>query len=96
VIAVTNQGSAHGTNIRITCVLEDNVQYVSSAGTSPGSIQGNTVRFAPLGSLAPKSKATWRVMATAVKPGDVRVKVTMDTDQLTRPVEETEATHLYE
>jgi len=36
------------------------------------------------------------VMATAVKPGDVRCRVTMDTDQLTRPVEETEATHLYE
>jgi uncharacterized repeat protein (TIGR01451 family) len=96
VIAVTNQGSARCTNIRIACVLEDNVQYVSSPGISPGSIKGNTVRFAPLGSLAPKSKATWRVMATAVKPGDVRFKVTMDTDQLTRPVEETEATHLYE
>jgi len=96
VIKVTNQGSARGTNIRIDCVLEDNVRYVSSAGTTPGSIEGNTVRFAPLGSLAPKAKATWRVVGTAVKPGDVRVKVTMNSDQLTRPVEETEATYLYE
>jgi uncharacterized repeat protein (TIGR01451 family) len=96
VITVTNQGTAHGTNIRITCVLEDNVQYLSSAGTSPGSINGNTVTFAPLGILPPQAEATWRVVGTAVKPGDVRFKVTMNTDQLTRPVEETEATHLYE
>jgi uncharacterized repeat protein (TIGR01451 family) len=96
VITVTNQGSAHSTNIRIVCVLEDNVRYVSSAGTSPGQIKGNTLRFAPLGSLAPKTKATWRVVSTAVEPGDVRCKVTMNTDQLTRPVEETEATYLYE
>jgi len=96
VITVTNQGSAHSTNIRIACVLEDNVRYVSSAGTSPGQIKGNTVRFAPLGILPPKAKATWRVVGTAVEPGDVRCKVTMNTDQLTRPVEETEATYLYE
>jgi len=96
VITVTNQGSAHSTNIRIICVLEDNIQYVSSAGTSPGSVEGSTIRFAPLGILPPKAEATWRVVGTAVKPGDVRFKVTMNTDQLTRPVEETEATHLYE
>ncbi|MHC4487862.1 MAG: hypothetical protein ACYSW7_01610 [Planctomycetota bacterium] len=96
VITVTNQGSAHSTNIRIVCVLEDNVRYVSSAGTSPGQIKGNTVRFAPLGILPPKAKATWRVIATAVEPGDVRCKITLNTDQLTRPVEETEATYLYE
>jgi uncharacterized repeat protein (TIGR01451 family) len=96
VITVTNQGSAHSTNIRIACVLENNVQYVSSAGTSPGQIQGNTVRFAPLGILQPQAKATWRVVSTAVEPGDVRCKVIMNTDQLTRPVEETEATYLYE
>jgi uncharacterized repeat protein (TIGR01451 family) len=96
VITVTNQGSANSTNIRITCVLEDNIQYVSSAGTSPGSVEGNTIRFAPLGILPPKAEATWRVVGTAVKPGDVRFKVIMNTDQLTRSVEETEATHLYE
>ncbi len=96
VITVTNQGSGQSTNIRISCILEDNVRYISSAGTSPGQIKGNTVRFAPLGILPPKAKATWRVVGTAVEPGDVRCKVTLNTDQLTRPVEETEATYLYE
>jgi uncharacterized repeat protein (TIGR01451 family) len=96
VITVTNQGSAVSTNIRIACVLEESEQYVSSSGPTAGTLEGNTVNFVSLGSLAPQAKATWRVVVTALKPGDIRFKVTMNTDQLDRPVEETEATHLYE
>jgi len=96
VISVTNQGSAAATNVRIACILEDNVQYVSSAGATAGSAEGRTVEFFPLSSLAPKARAAWRVVVVAVKPGDVRFKVVMNVDQLTRPVEETESTRLYE
>ena len=95
VITATNQGSAPGTNISIVCNLEANEQYVSSTGATKGTLAGSTLTFTPLRSLAPKAKATWRVIVKAVKEGDVRFKVTMNTDQLTRPVEETEATHLY-
>jgi uncharacterized repeat protein (TIGR01451 family) len=96
VITATNQGSADGTNIRIVCTLEDNVRYVSSSGATAGTLQDNKVNFAPLRRLAPKAKATWRVVVRAVKPGDVRFRTAMNTDQIQRPVEETEATHLYE
>jgi len=96
VIIATNQGSSPGTNIRIVCTLEDNEQYISSSGATMGTFLGNTVTFEPLRSLSPKNKATWRIVVKAVKVGDVRFRVTMNTDQLTRPVEETEATHLYE
>jgi len=97
VITTTNQGSIADTNIRIVCTFEDNQQYVSSSGPTTGLVDGNTLKFAPLRSLAPKAKATWRVVIRAVKPGDVRFKVTMTTDKLERrPVEETEATRLYE
>lgn len=96
VIQVTNQGSATATNIHIVCILEDNVRYISSAGATASSIEGQTVRFFPLGSLAPQAKAAWRVVVEAVRPGDVRFKAVMNADQLTRPVEETESTHLYE
>jgi uncharacterized repeat protein (TIGR01451 family) len=96
VISVTNQGSAIATNISITCILEDNVRYISSAGATAGSIKDQIVKFSPLSSLAPKDKAAWRVVVGAVRPGDVRFKAIMNVDQLTRPVEEAEATHLYE
>jgi hypothetical protein len=76
--------------------LESNVQYVSSAGATAGSIEGQMVKFYPLSSLEPKARAAWRVVVAAVKPGDVRFKTVMNVDQLTRPVEETESTHIYE
>jgi len=96
VIVATNQGSSPGTNISIVCTLEDNEQYVSSSGATAGTLKDDTVTFAPLRSLAPQAKATWRVVVKAVKAGDVRFKVIMNTDQIDRPVQETEATHLYE
>ncbi|MDD5459331.1 MAG: hypothetical protein PHF37_08060 [Phycisphaerae bacterium] len=96
VITATNQGSAPDTNIRIICTLEDSQQYVSSSGATKGSVAGNTVTFEPLSTLAPKAQATWRLVVKAVKSGDVRFTAVMNTDQLTRPVQETEATNQYE
>jgi len=96
VIEVVNQGSAADTNIRISAVLDDKLQYVSSAGATAGSVQGKTISFAPLRTLEPKGKATWRIVVKGAIAGDARLKVTMHTDQLALPVEQTEATHVYQ
>ena len=58
--------------------------------------QNNVVRFAPVGALAPKDKATWRVVVRGKSPADARFAVTLTSDQLTRPVQENEATYFYE
>ena len=84
------------TDIAIVCTLEENETYVSSSGATRGRLEGNKITFQPLGSLAPKAKAQWNVVVKAVKAGDVRFTVTMNSDQLTRSVEETESTNLYE
>ena len=96
VIRVKNQGSATATNIRIACIMEDNVRYISSAGATASSTEGLTIKFFPLGTLAPKAEVAWRVIVEAVKAGDMRFKVVLNMDELTRPVEETESTHLYD
>lgn len=95
-ITVTNQGSAVGTNIVIKAMLESEMEYVSSAGATQGSFAGNTVTFAPLPSLNPRTRASWEVTVKAKAVGDVRFKTTMRSDQLTRDVEETESTNFYE
>lgn len=95
-IKVTNQGSAPATGINITCTLEDSIQYVSSHGPTAGTMEGNVLTFAPLPTLPPKVDAAWRVVIKAVQPVDSLFKATMTTDQLSRPVEESEATHLYQ
>jgi uncharacterized repeat protein (TIGR01451 family) len=95
VITVTNQGSATATNLKITCTLEDSMQFVSADGATQGSAAGPKVTFAPLASLNAKAKATWKVTVKAVKEGDVRFGVVLNADQLDRDVQETESTHFY-
>ncbi|MBM4029153.1 MAG: DUF11 domain-containing protein [Planctomycetes bacterium] len=96
VIVATNQGSQASTNVQITCRIEEPQQFVSAAGATVGTLEGQTILFAPLPTLAAQAKATWRVVVKAVKPGDVRFWTAMNTTELERCVEETEATQQYE
>jgi len=95
-VTASNEGSAADGNVRIICLLDDKLQYVSSAGATPGSLMGKTISFAPLRSLEPKTKATWRIVVKGLQAGDVRFKATMHTDQIALPIESMEATHIYQ
>jgi len=94
-IEVTNQGTAVGTNIRVTCTLPAEQDYVTSTGPTQGAATGKTLTFAPLASLAPKAVAVFNVTVKANAAGDVRFAVEMVSDQMTSPVNETESTHQY-
>lgn len=94
-IVVTNQGSANDTNIVIECTLPPEQKYVSSEGPTQATVSGQVVKFAPLPSLAPKAKATWKVVVQGLKEGDVRFKVKLTSDVLQTSVDETESTHIY-
>ena len=96
IITVTNQGSAVGTNIRITCTVQPEGSPVSAEGPSRASVSGQTVTFDPIPTLAPKQRATFKVVVKANSPKDTRFAVSMVTDQQTTPVTETESTYFYE
>ncbi|HND53840.1 MAG TPA: DUF11 domain-containing protein, partial [Pirellulaceae bacterium] len=95
-ITVTNQGSATDTNIKLTCTVEAAQQLVSGGGATNGVISGSTITFAPLPKLDAKQHATFKVTVKALKAGDIRFTVALKSDQLTRSVDETEATNQYE
>jgi hypothetical protein len=95
-IAVTNQGTAFDSNITIVCTMEPSQEFVSATGATQGSlVEPLVINFAPLPSLAPKQTARWRVVVKAVARESVRFKVSLTTDQISRSVEETEATNQY-
>ncbi|MGN6726526.1 MAG: CARDB domain-containing protein [Tepidisphaeraceae bacterium] len=94
-IEVTNQGTAPGTNIKLVCTLEDPMSFVTASGETKDTVDGKTITFEPLGSLAPKAKAVYKVTVKAAKSGDVRFKTIITSDQLGRPVESTEATTFF-
>lgn len=94
-IRVANQGSAPGTNIRLTCALPANQEFVSGSGDTTVSAQGRTVQVEVLPTLAPKAQAVWRVVAKALATGDARFDTQLTSDQFTNPIEEIEATTQY-
>jgi uncharacterized repeat protein (TIGR01451 family) len=96
VISTINEGTAPDHNIHILCDLEDKLEYVSSSGPNQASLKGRTLSFSELKTLGPTEKATWRVVTKAIRPGSIRFKVTLSSDVLSRPIEQTEATFLYE
>lgn len=94
-ITVTNQGSARDTNITIISKIPFAQEYISTEGSTSGSLSGNTLTLAPLASLQPDEKAQWKIKVRAKKIGDVLFGVSMTTDQLNVKVQETEATTIY-
>ena len=94
-ISITNQGSAPATNVKIASLLESPMELVSAKGATNSHLDGGTLTFDPLASLAPKAKALYTVVVKAKEAGDVRFKTTLTSDQLKRPVEELEATTFY-
>jgi uncharacterized repeat protein (TIGR01451 family) len=94
-VSITNQGSAVDTNIRMNCILENGMEYVSSTGPTKGTLSGSTISFEPISSLAPKDKAVWNIVIKATAAGDMRFKTTLTSDQMSRPAEKTEPTTFY-
>ena len=94
-ILVTNQGTATGTNIRLTCLLDSSQEYVTASGNTPALAHDRTVTFDPLPVLEPKAVASWLVTVRAVKEEDVRFKVELRSDQFERPITEDESTRQY-
>jgi len=88
-------GLGVSTNIRLVCTIEDSQEYLSGGGATPMQAGGQTITSEPLSVLEPKARATWWVVVKALKAGDVRFTVRLASDQLARPVEETEATNQY-
>ncbi len=95
VIKVTNQGSAVGTHLKVTCSLPESQEFVSSEGPAPARVEGRMIVMDTLPELAPKAQAVWRVTIKALKPDDARFKVFISSDQFQKPVQKDEATQLY-
>lgn len=93
-IVVTNQGSAPDRNISIVCNLEAAAEFVTASGQY--EVNGQTVTFAPVGVLNTKERVVFELTVKAVAAGDIRFGVTMNTEELERPVQETESTNFYE
>ena len=96
-IRVLNQGSKAAMNVEVGVLLPPEMQPVAAEGP-PGirqAVEGSAVRFDALSRLAPKADTTYRVRARCLRPGDLRVRVQLTTDEIRTPVTKEESTMVY-
>jgi uncharacterized repeat protein (TIGR01451 family) len=100
-IHVVNEGSIAASNLQITALFPPELKPLHADGPGRGMIDRRTaaagfaVQFEPMARLEPKGEATYRVRAQAIQPGDLRVKVEVQTDDMHQPVTKEENTRVY-
>lgn len=94
-IHVVNEGSIAASNLQITALFPPELKPLHADGPGRSAIDRRTVQFEPMARLEPKGEATYRVRAQAIQPGDLRVKVEVQTDDMHQPVTKEENTRVY-
>lgn len=94
-IRVTNQGTKAATNVRIVTTLPPGMNLISASGETNHSIQAGSVAFEPIASLAPKADTVYRLQVQVAQPGDLRLGVEIQTDDLAQPIRKEESTRVF-
>jgi len=94
-IRVLNQGSKAATNVQVAVMLPVELRAISAEGPAAHVIEAGRVLFEPLPRLAPKADTAYRVRVQGLRPGDLRTRVQVWTDEMTTPVTKEESTRVY-
>jgi len=94
-IRVVNQGTKASTNVRLAVQLPPQMQAVAAEGPTRYAADAGRVLFDGLARLAPKADTTFRVRAQALRPGDLRTRIQLLTDEMQTPVTKEESTRVY-
>ncbi|MGD0653219.1 MAG: hypothetical protein ABSA16_02645 [Thermoguttaceae bacterium] len=95
VVRVVNQGSKAASNVRLAVLLPGEMQPLAAEGPTRHAIESGRVVFEGLARLDPKADATYRIKAKGIRPGDLRTKFQLVTDEMQSPVTKEESTRVY-
>jgi uncharacterized repeat protein (TIGR01451 family) len=95
-IRITNTGTMHCTNVKLTAAMSDALTVGQVTATVPHKVVGQTLVFDSIGKLPVKENLTIRVKAKGTMPGDQRFKVQLSCDQLKQPVVKEESTSFFQ
>jgi uncharacterized repeat protein (TIGR01451 family) len=94
-IHVVNQGSKAASNVQMAVILPPEMKPIAAEGPTRNSVEGNRILFEGLAQLAAKADTTYRVRAQGLKPGDLRTRIQLLTDEMQSPVTKEESTRVY-
>jgi uncharacterized repeat protein (TIGR01451 family) len=94
-IRVVNQGSKAATDVQLQAVLDPSMKAISADGPTQHVIERGVVAFEKLPRLAPKADTTYHVRVQGLRPGDLRLRVQVVTNEITTPILKEESTRVY-
>lgn len=94
-IRVVNQGTKAAGNVQISVDLPPGLKVISAEGESAHKIQDGRLVFEPIQQLAPKADTVYRIRAQGQQPGDQRITVQLNTDDLEQPIRREESTRVF-
>lgn len=108
-IKITNQGSTPLTNLVVQCTVPPELKFLEAAGPdfvgSPIASfdeRTRTVRFKEFNGrpgqtgMAAGAELFYQVQVQAVRPGDARFRISIEADQLKKPIVDEESTQCYD
>ncbi|HWB00002.1 MAG TPA: hypothetical protein VG713_15990 [Pirellulales bacterium] len=96
-LRVTNPAAVADSQVAVTITLPVELTVVQAGTTGPATfrVDGNTVRFSPVGSLQPGATLTYRVQAQALRPGTVRVRADVTSANMPTAASTEETTSIF-
>ena len=96
-VRVTNTGTKSESNLQLVCVVPEQMKCLDARGPAGCvfKVEGQQVVFQPLGQLAPRADAIYRVYVHCLRPGDCRFRAQITADGLSNPVLREESTRVY-
>jgi uncharacterized repeat protein (TIGR01451 family) len=94
-IRVVNQGTKAAGHVQVVVSVPPGMQVVSASGQTRHSIKPGGVVFETLAELAPKADSIYRVQVKGVQPGDQRITVQVNTDDISQPIRREESTRVF-
>jgi uncharacterized repeat protein (TIGR01451 family) len=96
-IRVTNTGTKSESNLQLVCAIPEQMKCLDARGPAGCTfkVEGQQVIFQPLGKLAPRADAIYRVYVHCLRPGDCRFRAQITAEGLSNPVLREESTRVY-
>ena len=94
-VRVVNQGSKAATNVQVRVEMPNGIKAIDTRGPSKGALDAQTVVFAPIATLAPRSQLIYFVKARGTRDGDHLVKVLLSSNERRDAVAKQESTKVY-
>src|SRR5262249_15324281 len=86
-----NKGTVPATNLAVTVEIPDQMEIVSARGPGKTVQERGHVKFGPVDPLEGRTSAACEIVLAARKRGDSRVRVTVQADQLDKPLSREES-----